>query len=119
MIVLSPLLLLPRILAIMLTTFAALTHGAPSTSPITSPGIWLAPSAHCGLVLVLTTPTLLALTYADEQRLPLPSVTIHVYDPADYFHTADTVNQPHPSFESDQSHLVYGDSDTEGGQAKS
>ena len=110
---LSPLPLVPRILAVMLTTFATLAHGAPGTSPVYSPGILLAPPAHCGLVLVLTTSALLTLSYADEQRPPLPCVTIHVYDPTDHFHTVYTVNQPHPGFESDQSHLVYGDSDSE------
>ena len=97
--VLSPLPLVPRILAVILTTFATLAHGAPSTSPVYGPGVLLS--------------ALLTLSYADEQRPPLPCVTIHVYDPTAHFHTVYTVNQPHPGFESDQSQLVYGDSDSE------
>ena len=96
---LSPLPLVPRILAVILTTFATLTHGAPTTSPVYGPSVLLS--------------ALLTLSYADEQRPPLPCVTIHVYDPTDHFHTVYTVNQPHPGLESDQSHLVYGDSDSE------
>ena len=116
--VLSPLPLVPRVLVIMLTTFATLAYGAPGTSSLASPDISLTPSTHCRFVLALTTSTLLTLSNADEQRLPqrlphLPCVTIHVYDPADHFHTVYTVNPAHPGFASDPSDLVYGDSDSE------
>ena len=63
---------------------------------------------------MLTTSTFLSPSNADEQRPPqLPCVTIHVYDPADHFHTVHTVSQAYPDLAPDQSHLVYGDSDSE------
>ena len=112
--VLSPLPLVPRILVVMLTTLATLTHGAPGTPALAGSGVSLVPPTRCSLVLVLATSTLLSLSNADEQRLPqLPCVTIHVYDPADHFHAVYTVNQAGSGHASDPSHLVYGDSDSE------
>ena len=114
---LSPLPLVPRILVVMLTTFATLTHGAPGTPALAGSGVFgvlLVPPTRCSFVLVLATSTFLSLSNADEQRLPqLPCVTIHVYDPADHFHTVYTVNQASSGHASDPSHLVYGDSDSE------
>ena len=114
---LSPLPLVPRILVVMLTTLATLTHGAPGTPALAGSGVSgvsLVPPTRCSLVLVLATSTFLSLSNADEQRLPqLPCVTIHVYDPADHFHTVYTVNQAGSGHASDPSHLVYGDSDSE------
>jgi hypothetical protein len=114
---LSPLPLIPRVLAVVLTTLTTLVHGAPSRFPFTNSDISVAPPTHRGLVLALAASELLAPSRADEQRQPhLPCVTIHVYDPAAQFHAYCLhchVNQAHPEFVSDQPPLVYGDSATE------
>ena len=98
----------------MLATLATLAHGVLWHLPLSSPGILVAPSTQRRLVLTLATSALLAPSHADEQRQSqLPCVTIHVYDPADHFHTVYTANQAHPGVASDQPHLVYGDSASE------
>ena len=111
---LSPLPLVPRVLAVVLATLTALAHGAPNHFPLSNTAISGAPPTQCGLVLALAASTRLAPSRADEQRQPhLPCATIHVYGPADQFHTAHTANPAHPGFESDQPHMVYGDSTSE------
>ena len=100
---LSPLPLIPRVLAVVLATLTTLlTHGTPNRFPLSNTAISGAPPTQCGLVLALAASVLLAPSRADEQRQPrLSCATIHVYDPADQFHTAYTANLAHPGFESD------------------
>jgi hypothetical protein len=114
MLMLAPLPFIPRVFAVVLATFATLAHGIPSELPFTDSGISLAPYTHRKLVLTLAVSVVLITSRADDQQLlHLPCVTIHVYDPTDQFNTVHTANHAHSGFESDQSHLVYGDSDSE------